>query len=476
MKKLYILGLMSLAMGFTACEEDIEDPNGNPASNPQLEIVSAANVVVTPGPAAISLNDLNLSDGRVEVATVKAGEDWPEGFGPVVPNIEVSKTADFAEVHTIEATINDEGLVTVSPDDWEAAYLEMYGRNPKATKSYVRFPVWAVNGQQKVRMGGLDTYYGQANVEVTPIDLYNGRVIEEQYWLVNSFDNWDVSKAIPLHHSGKDVYVDAVFTSPTINVVGAGYEWLVISETARVANNLRMEGAAYGPVRADDPEGTLMFNVPDYPATRGVIKEAGAYVMTFDLEHLTYKVQMGYENLWTPGNSNGWGFGTAPLFTSDYTNYTGYAHLDGEFKFTTEPDWNGKNFGAGADPGTLDANGGNLVAPGNALYWCHVNLNELKYNLAEINTYGIVGSATPGGWDASTALTPSADFMIWSGTFALTAGELKFRANDGWEFNLGGTLDNLTPGGDNLQVAEDGTYVVTLDLSGLPYTATLQKQ
>ena len=43
----------------------------------------------------------------------------------------------------------------------------------------------------------------------------------------------------------------------------------------------------------------------------------------------------------------------------------------------------------------------------------------------------------------------------------LKDGELKFRANDGWDINWGGTPDALTQGGDNLKISE-GTYDIKL--------------
>lgn len=58
----------------------------------------------------------------------------------------------------------------------------------------------------------------------------------------------------------------------------------------------------------------------------------------------------------------------------------------------------------------------------------------------------------------------------------LTDGEFKFRANNGWDINLGGSLTNLVQNGDNIKFTGEGTYVVTLDLSAVPYTATLTKE
>ena len=66
--------------------------------------------------------------------------------------------------------------------------------------------------------------------------------------------------------------------------------------------------------------------------------------------------------------------------------------------------------------------------------------------------------------------------LTWTGTIAMTAGEYKFRFNNGWDINLGGSLDKLQFDGSNITIDEAGTYDVILDLSNLPYTATLVKK
>jgi hypothetical protein len=52
---------------------------------------------------------------------------------------------------------------------------------------------------------------------------------------------------------------------------------------------------------------------------------------------------------------------------------------------------------------------------------------------------------------------------VFTVTLDLVAGEWKFRANDGWDYNFGGSLTALTVGGDNIAVAEAGNYTITLD-------------
>ena len=72
----------------------------------------------------------------------------------------------------------------------------------------------------------------------------------------------------------------------------------------------------------------------------------------------------------------------------------------------------------------------------------------------------------------------SEDNMVYTLTADLNAGdEWKFRANNQWTVSLGGALDNLSPfNGDNLKCEETGTYDIRLDLSTLPWTATVVKK
>ena len=85
----------------------------------------------------------------------------------------------------------------------------------------------------------------------------------------------------------------------------------------------------------------------------------------------------------------------------------------------------------------------------------------------------MIGDATPGGWDVSSPLTATdAMKLVWEGDVTLKTGTMKFRANDAWDANLGGSLDDLKQNGSDIAVKE-GTYHVVLDLSSLPYKATL---
>lgn len=180
--------------------------------------------------------------------------------------------------------------------------------------------------------------------------------------------------------------------------------------------------------------------------------------------------------LYTPGNSNGWNQGNSQqLLAYEDGKYHGFVYLNGEFKFTDQPNWDGTNYGAGED-GKLDTNGaaGNLQLPeeGEGLYYADVNINNLSYKLTYISSVGVVGGYN--GWkqdDPATHMTHSANYLKW--TFeGDVSGEFKFVFNDNWSINLGGTPADLVFNGDNIN--SPGASVITLDLSTLPYTVTME--
>lgn len=134
-------------------------------------------------------------------------------------------------------------------------------------------------------------------------------------------------------------------------------------------------------------------------------------------------------------------------------HYTGYFAAGGFKLVTVKGQWQpqygsagsgmvGLNDGTGSDPDTF------AVATA-GYYTFTINLNDNTYTLVPYTgsgttyaTIGIIGSATPGGWDTDTDLTQSAfDPHIWYiPSIFLTAGnEIKFRANDGWDINWGGS-------------------------------------
>jgi gluconolactonase len=88
------------------------------------------------------------------------------------------------------------------------------------------------------------------------------------------------------------------------------------------------------------------------------------------------------------------------------------------------------------------------------------------------NTVGVIGSATPNGWDVSTAMkmVRSNYPHLWQVTLQLSPGEVKFRANNNWDVSWGNSpfpSGIAVPGGANIQVPIAGKYMITFhDLTG----------
>ncbi|MCI5082447.1 MAG: SusF/SusE family outer membrane protein [Saprospiraceae bacterium] len=94
---------------------------------------------------------------------------------------------------------------------------------------------------------------------------------------------------------------------------------------------------------------------------------------------------------------------------------------------------------------------------------------------AQINSVGIIGSATPGGWDADTEMTQDENNPdIWTISLELTTGASKFRTNNDWAVNWGG---ETFPTGTGTQDGPDivtagGVYDISLNTATGEYTFT----
>lgn len=185
-----------------------------------------------------------------------------------------------------------------------------------------------------------------------------------------------------------------------------------------------------------------------------------------------------------PGDHQGWDPATAPrLASSEFgaTDYEGYVWLETEYKFVAPDDagnfaWGNTDWGDdGSFSGILVEEGESNVQASSGYYLLKVNTSDLTYSATQYS-WGLIGSGTPTGWDSDTDMVYDPTSGTWSVTLDLTADEIKFRANDGWDWNYGdnGADGSLENGGDNIAVPAAGNYTVVLDLSNpREYTYTL---
>ncbi len=185
----------------------------------------------------------------------------------------------------------------------------------------------------------------------------------------------------------------------------------------------------------------------------------------------SYQAASGYTSDWSPDKA-------PSLYSLKSDNkYEGYVYIaaDGSmFKFTKDPNWT-TNWGDDGLDLKLDPNGKDI--PTSAGYYkMNVNLSTLTYSTLK-TTWGVIGDATPTGWDSDTNMVYDPVAKTWSVTMTLKAGKIKFRANDAWDLNYGdnGANFSLEEGGSDIVITDAGNYTITLILSKAVYTYTLKK-
>ena len=468
--------LAAFAFGICSCDDTIED--AIPQSNPQEAAVTVDDIVLNKTlPEAISLKELADQGDTVKLFQIEEVKNLPANSS-VDFVLQFSNRDDFSKYGELDVTV-DNGVAFVLASEWQNQYLKVVGRSPKAKDIFVRYEAYmAKNGTSVVRMGGPEVYVGASQVNVTPYP--SELVIEDNYYLLGTVNNWSVAEALPFSHTG-DPYDNPVFTikvdiSP--EQAAAGWWWKIVPEsTYKTGNWVDADNASFGVAEngSEASEGLLVGRTATTDCGAGCLKLEGQLLLTINMEEGTYAFSSAVDYLYTPGQANGWSqTASQMLYTDNYADYYGYAYLDaGGFKFSNAPDWKHTNYGVGAAEGTLSTTGGNISPAATGLYWCSVNTAALTYTLYEISTIGVIGDATSGGWDVSSPLTATdAMKLVWEGDVTLKNGTMKFRANDAWDANLGGSLDDLRQNGSDIAVKE-GTYHVVLDLRGLPYKATL---
>lgn len=170
--------------------------------------------------------------------------------------------------------------------------------------------------------------------------------------------------------------------------------------------------------------------------------------------------------LWVPGNGNGWNHGVCPILVStDGENYSGYAYMDGEFKFTPVGDWsaefNNGSFSSVSENIDLgDGGGGNINFVGEAgMYYFTVNTTDKTISAVAV-TWSVIGGFNNWGGDEVLTYDTGNHCLSVDVNFD-TDTEWKFRRDYDWAVNFGGSLDALEQDGANFS-ATAGAHTIQL--------------
>lgn len=205
--------------------------------------------------------------------------------------------------------------------------------------------------------------------------------------------------------------------------------------------------------------------------------KAGMYKIALDFQAGKFTVTNVSEigAVYMAGSFQGWSPETAPGIgeqggADKFEGYVNITTTGNEFKFTSQRDWGGTNYGDDG-PGKISTSGGNIVLANAGYYKINVNTTDLTWSALPV-TWGLIGDFN--GWGGDVPMTYDAGGKVFTATLTVpAAGGFKFRANGGWDINLGDKVNGtatgtLRPGGDNIPVAA-GTYTVKLHLENPGY-------
>ncbi|NCC10293.1 MAG: DUF5115 domain-containing protein [Bacteroidia bacterium] len=477
MKKTLLYTMMLLSACFTACDEDFNKDVVDPQSYPQEkeQTVDGFKVAKADELATVVLTQAML-DANAPIKAFSVIETPKLADGATTSlRLMAAKTADFAGAKELASELID-GVTVVKPTVLNELVKSFYGKAPSARELYVRVFIY-INDGMASSMKPTPVAFGP--ISVTPV----GPVIESAYYLYGAPTSWDKNNVLKFSHSGKDVYEDSEFTImiPAVKDATTGEVadcWFKIASQSSVdaqtgGGDLESVGILGSAKDGDDAlEGSL---VSEGAKAMKIAKGDYQYIrITLNMMEYTYKIEKLNVSpyIWVPGNHQGWNPATAPQLYTPLMDmvYSGFIQLNGGFKLTAQPAWPSgdhpeyKDYGYGSfttvSPSVTN-DGGNLnVVEG--FYYVKADLTKKEFSATK-TTWGVIGSATPGGWDTDTDMAYNAADNTWRVTMTFTDGDFKFRANDGWDINMGGSAGKLTFNAGNLSITA-GTYDVILHL------------
>ena len=443
MIKKILLG-MTLLMSMVSCTEDFTDW-GKPQTNPQEDAVTFGNGSVAP------VDVINLADVKTEKVKVASIVAPTSSNAAYTPNYKINFDGQSFDIDA-DGNMATAELTSYIVDKW--------GKRPLERDIDATLDAWVSNGSTAVKMATSEKFQVKAIPEAP--------VIEEGYYLVGDMfttedvNGWTKEAAKAFKHSDKDVYEDPVFTI-SFETKKPDQYWKIIPKKNIDADDIWAAGVVGPKVDGDDSMTGLLTNGG---AKAGKIAKAGKYKLTINMMDYSYTLEeVNYDPfIYFIGATDGWTNAEQKLALVDDAKgvYTGYLYCadpngwGNQFKFQrVAGSWDNEiNSGAFSTfSGAATSEGGNIgVNAGEGVYYFDVNLSEGTITATKVETMGIIGGFN--NWAGDAVMTWNAEEYCFEATnVGVTADGWKFRVNGDWPINLGGNLNNLTAGGDNLSVA-----------------------
>ena len=431
-------------MAMVSCTEDYTDW-GNPQTNPQEEAVAFGNGSVAP------VEVINLADVKTEKVKVASIVAPTSSDAAYTPNYKINFDGQSFDIDA------DGNMATAELTSY---IVDKYGKRPTERNIDATLDAWVSNGATAVKMATSEKFQIKAIPEAP--------VIEEGYYLVGDMfktkdhDGWTKEAAKAFNHSDKDVYDDPVFTI-TFETTKADQYWKIIPKKNIDSGDIWAAGVVGPKVDGDD---SMTGALTNGDAKAGKIAKAGKYKLTINMMDYSYTIEeVKYDPfIYFIGATDGWTNAEQKLALVDANTgtYTGFLYCadpnnwGNQFKFqrvagSWDNEINSSTFNT-FDGAATNENGNIGVNAGEGVYYFDVNLANGTIKATKVETMGLIGNFN--SWAGDAAMTWNAEEYCFEATnVGVTADGWKFRVNGGWDINLGGSLNNLTAGGDNIAVA-----------------------
>jgi hypothetical protein len=452
-KHIFLSCAAMVSLALASCNGDYDDW-ASPQGYEQEAAAAAYGVTASAGSGANI--QMPVSDDDVNLVALAASSSEVTGF--TVRKLTVNGTEVSSKVSN--------GNVVVSAAELNS--LVQSANFSRAHKTYDLDVVLAyganLSNGDAVALSTTST--AQLTTQETPAEDENG------YYLLGDFEGqgWDATNPIWMTPNGDGTY------SATVVTTSDGSNWYKFYQGSHFVsgdwdsiNEGQMGCAENGDA---SQKGLIVWN-GDAEHADGVqtptISGAGKFDITIDAVNYTYTVSPHYESMYYAGDANGWSFSQLTMWGDNFVGFYYVNAVDNSstwgFKLTTDPSWDNPQYGQGATAGTIALEGGNIdLGQADGFYEIVVNPTDLTVALNPIEVISLVGSAVAGdsSWGTDYDLTFNTETQAWEGTFEMTAGEYKFRANHDWAISWGGAVDALTAqDGANLSI-EAGTYTFSL--------------
>lgn len=438
-----ILFAFVIAAGLASCSEDYTDWN-NPQHNDAEEAVAAAYGVQFAGSGV----DVNMGDENnpekiklVSMATSNPDVDSLRFMSIKVNNQVIPYTVEGNDAYVSTYSLDSCAMVALKTRKYEKRELNV---DVEATVYPKSKTAVAIKGELKQNETPIPT------PEIDP----------KGYYILGDIENvgWTPSKGLMMEDKGNGIYTATVTTTNDEN----WFKFYGATGFSADDNWDLVNQYQYGcQVNGD----AATFNMLEWKDVKTpTIAGAGTWIVTLDMINCTYTIKKPI--LYMAGDANGWNQ-IDYLASEDGSSFTGFMYLNQNgFKFCSEPNWDGTNYGATY----FSKEGDNIIMTEEAGYYkVEVDLSAKTYTLTPITTIGVIGDATEGGWDADQDMTyvpynsETKEPGYWEiKDINLTAGAIKFRANDAWDISWGGDINSLTTNNGGNITVDAGTYDIKL--------------